>query len=178
MQSRESAGKTPEQSVSIHIRLEHIVRRNPQQLKNRSTTETIMEIKFPITVNSIKFSGVPAYEPHASFKRDVCGRWVAIRPCAEECKGKTFLGVLLGSIAISTICEQEPDGGLLVSPCLHNPAIFVPDLNRVVFGYESWWGEIKNESDLRQITDADIEGVWYVRMLKEISAEKTGEKHV
>lgn len=137
-----------------------------------------MEIKFPITVNSIQFSNDPAYEPHASFKRNVCGRWVAVRLCAEECKGKTFLGVLLGSIAINTMCEMKPYGTLVVSRVMHNPAIFVPDLNRVVFGYESWWGEIKNESDLRQITDADIEGVWYVRMLKEISAAQTGEKHV
>jgi len=53
-----------------------------------------------------------------------------------------------------------------------NPAMWVPDLNRVVMGWESWWGEIKSEEDLRQISDADIENVWYVKAIKALTEKK------
>lgn len=47
-----------------------------------------------------------------------------------------------------------------------NPAIFVPELGKIIFGMESWWGRIKSEEELKDITDGDIENVWYVKMLK------------
>ncbi len=49
-----------------------------------------------------------------------------------------------------------------------NPAIFVFDLKKVIYGYESWWGEIKSEEDFRKITDLDINNLWYVKALKEL----------
>jgi hypothetical protein len=51
--------------------------------------------------------------------------------------------------------------------CSYNPAIFVPELNKVIFGYESWWSEITTEEELNNvITDHTIENVWYVKLLK------------
>lgn len=50
-----------------------------------------------------------------------------------------------------------------------NPAIFVPDLNRVVWGMESWWGPIESKEKLHQITDEDISNVWYVKAAKEFN---------
>jgi len=35
-------------------------------------------------------------------------------------------------------------------------------------GCGSWWGAIDNEEDLKDITDSDIENVWYVQLLKKI----------
>jgi hypothetical protein len=121
------------------------------------------EIKYPITVRKIKYS-----EPVQTSYRRV-GMWVKVRPCAEDCKGKTFLGVYLGDLTLSSLVLYYPKTKVL-EVCPHqNPAIFVPDLGRIVWGCESWWGEVEGPEDLRQITDADIQNVWYVRALKELS---------
>jgi hypothetical protein len=98
--------------------------------------------------------------------------WVAIRPCGDEHKGRTYLGFLLGDIALSLSARFDRESGVMsISPAMHNPAIWVPDLGRIVFGCESWWGEIKCADGLRQITDAHIDDVWYVRALKDIGAK-------
>ena len=49
---------------------------------------------------------------------------------------------------------------------MHSPAIWVPDLKRLIFGRGSWWRVLKTPEDLRQITDADIDNVWYVQALR------------
>lgn len=50
-----------------------------------------------------------------------------------------------------------------------NPAIWVPDQNRIVWGMGSWWGIIEKEEDLKKITNQDIENVWYVKALKALA---------
>ena len=57
-----------------------------------------------------------------------------------------------------------------------NPVIFIPDLMRVVLGIESWWVVIKKPKDLKKITDADIQNVWYAKALKSMHKDsvKTG----
>jgi hypothetical protein len=55
---------------------------------------------------------------------------------------------------------------------MRNPAIYVPALKRLVFGAGSWWGEIKTEDDLKEITDKDINDVWYVQALKALDGGK------
>lgn len=97
-----------------------------------------------------------------------CGDLVKVRPCGDEYKGKTYLGVLIGEVARSIHLTQNSDDptAFVIDPCLHNPAIFVPELRKVIFGYESWWGKIKSEDELKEITDEDIQNVWYVQMLK------------
>ncbi len=57
-----------------------------------------------------------------------------------------------------------------------NPAIFDFDLGKVIYDYESWWGEIKDENHLRQITDKDTEDIWYVKALRQIHAKKEQEE--
>lgn len=50
-----------------------------------------------------------------------------------------------------------------------NPAIWVPELEKVVWGDSSWWGPIEKKEDAeRLITDADIQNVWYVKALKRL----------
>ena len=116
-----------------------------------------------------------AYEESGLLSSTKCGAWVSINPCSKEDnpENKTFLGVYLGDIALSVSFTVEPDEKQLVARFSgHNPAIFVPDLNKVVFGYESWWGEIESPSHLRQITDDTIANVWYVKALKDLEARE------
>ena len=99
--------------------------------------------------------------------------WVSVRPCDPSLNGRTYLGWLLGDMALSQAARLKPDGRLEVMLSGHNPAIFVPDLGRVVFGCGSWWAAIKTPEDLRRITDRDISNVWYVMALKELTNDPT-----
>jgi hypothetical protein len=131
------------------------------------------EIVFPITVNKIKFDGGDAYRGKRLFGGK-CGDFVSVRPCAERHGKKTFLGILIGEVAVSMgVVFDKKDGTLGVQRYGHNPMIFIPDLNEVVFGYESWWGPIRNADELRQITDEDIQNVWYVKALKALTSSET-----
>lgn len=94
------------------------------------------------------------------------GILVKIRPCGDEYKDKTFLGFYLGDMATALGVKTDGDN-FRAYAAGHNPAIFVPKLGKVIFGYESWWGEIKSKEELSDITDEDIENVWYVKLLKE-----------
>ena len=120
--------------------------------------------EFPRTVDGVDVG---------SFTREgvtPAGTWVAVRPCAADCEDKTYLGVYLGDFALGAFVSlHKPSNRLRVLPHT-NPAIYVPDLKRVVRGCESWWGVIKGPDDLRKISDADIENLWYVKALKELSA--------
>jgi hypothetical protein len=53
---------------------------------------------------------------------------------------------------------------------MNNPAIFVFDLKKIVYGAESWWGMVESEDDLRDITDSTIDNVWYVKAMKEMAS--------
>lgn len=117
--------------------------------------------RYPWIITGVKWDSKPL------LKR-VLSTWVKIRPCAAEFSGKTYLGWLLGDMALSQSISLDPDGTLVVSMAHYNPAIFVPDLDRVVFGRESWWGAIRSPSDLVGITDADISNVWYMKALADL----------
>lgn len=103
------------------------------------------------------------------------GSFVSVRPASEE---RTYLGIYLGDVPIRArwsvadgVLELTQDDG----PFFPNPCLWVPDLNQLIYGYESWWSPIASEADLRQITDADIESVWYVRALRALSEKKDEE---
>lgn len=103
------------------------------------------------------------------FSREKPGTWVSIRVCGENV---TRLGVMLGALALGFNVKHDRHTRTLTIGFSHyNPAIWVPDLNRVVFGCESWWGVIDSPEKLRKITDADIENVWYVKALRELEAK-------
>ena len=127
------------------------------------------EIEFPITVNS--------FESHGEIYRNKvigggqCGDLVAVRPCKKELQGKTYLGFLLGEMAVGSSNHYHRTKQSLSRYLSANPAIFVPELKEVIFGYESWWSIIESEEELRQITDEDIENVWYVKLWKSLQKE-------
>jgi hypothetical protein len=126
------------------------------------------KFQFPIEVHGLTSDGKVVQD--GMFSKT--GAWVAIRPCDEACKGQTYLGLLLGDIALSFgIRFNRRDGILCVSPSFHNPAVFVFDLGKIVFGCESWWGPIKGPDDLKQIANKDIDNVWYVQALKAMAGK-------
>lgn len=115
----------------------------------------------PLTVNSIRIQTL-------SFKKEQPCKYVAVRPIGDE---KTYIGILIGEATLSVgglyyIEEQE----MFFTHTL-NPVIFIPDLMRVVLGIESWWGVIRKPEDLKQITDADIQNVWYLKALKSMQKD-------
>jgi hypothetical protein len=95
---------------------------------------------------------------------------VSIRPCADEYENKTYLGFFLGYIAMSVDAEARADG-IALRFSRYNPAIFVPDLNKVIFGYESWWGRIESPEGLKEVTDEDIGNIWYVKGLRALARD-------
>lgn len=127
----------------------------------------VQELKDPILVSSMATRDVPQWKPNLIFGGR-CGDMVAVRPIREEYGGRTYLGVLMGEIAQSTSVRITKAGQVQFDASMHNPAIFVPELSTVIFGNASWWGAIRDADHLREITDEDIDGVWYVRALKEI----------
>lgn len=140
-----------------------------EQVKKDMERYTIEpDITYPLTIDGVVKRPAKSLFP----SRVKTGQMVAVRPCSEEAKGKTFLGIYLGELPVQNhIALDKQENKLHVMPHC-NPAMFVPDLNRIVWGMESWWGEIQSEEKLRQITDQDIQNVWYVKALKQLSESK------
>jgi hypothetical protein len=136
-------------------------------------------IKYPIKVKELRFQGRMGCTTRTPKDQEMVGGYVMIRPVGDEYKGKTFLGIYIGDIPLSGVRAYDPKKQILMLTLSSNPAIFVPDLNKVIMGAESWWGPIKDETQLRQITDEDIQNIWYVKALKylnEREAKKAAEK--
>jgi hypothetical protein len=129
----------------------------------RALARPMKHLEFPCEISGIAREKVGAFSPFTSHKPFTL---VAIRPCDKELNGKTFLGIYVGDIAHDVSAYRCNESGVLtVGFGMHNPAIWVPELERIVWGCESWWGKIESEEQLRQITDEDIGNIWYVKML-------------
>jgi len=123
-----------------------------------------MYIEYPIEVSKINRKT----ELYCLEKSNI-GKFVKIAPCAEEHGGKTYLGLFLGDLPLDISVSHNPGTKELNLSYRANPAIFVFELNKIVFGAESWWGVIETEDELKEITQDDIDKVWYVKALKAIS---------
>lgn len=134
-------------------------------------SKTIHTIQMLLDANDIKELAHPKNEP---FKKPLFGKsgaLVKVRPVGDEYEGKTYVGFLIGEVAMgSSISILEDKIQLNFSG--YNPAIFIPELKKVVFGYQSWWSEIESENELKDITDNDIQNVWYVKLLNSFSKDK------
>lgn len=86
---------------------------------------------------------------------------------------KTYLGVFIGELPTSAHIVHNEETGVLTVNHMTNPAMFVPELNRLVFGSESWWSVIESPEDFTEITDDDINNVWYIRMAKSMFSPDT-----
>jgi hypothetical protein len=122
------------------------------------------DLNWQVKLNSYKQVIVKDSEPVLTHG---CGTPVKISPVGKEYGGKTYFGILLGDIPLGILQAIDEDGNLLIERADYNPAIFVPELNKIIFGCQSWWGRIKKESDLEElITEETIQDIWYVKMLK------------
>lgn len=118
-------------------------------------------IEYPIEVSKINQD-----KDMSSYKDEYKGRFVKIRPCGDKYENKTYLGIYLGELPRGNRIVYNHDTKELDVSFDNNPAIFVFDLKEIIYGCESWWGFIKDENDLKNIADIDIENVWYVKALK------------
>jgi hypothetical protein len=131
-------------------------------------------ITFPIQVKAILLGREDVLRPSLLMSQEA-GDFVAVRPCAEEHKGTTFLGLMLGEVSMSKNVKYDPKTeALTFTNSGYNPAMLVPDLKAVIYGCESWWSLIKTPEDLKKITDQDINNVWYVKALKHLQEQKQG----
>jgi hypothetical protein len=96
-----------------------------------------------------------------------CGDLVLVRPCGEEYEKKTFLGFLIGEIALSSSLSVTEDK-IQCEWSHYNPGILVPELKKIIYGCGSWWTKIQSEEDFKKITNKDIENVWYVKLWKKL----------
>ena len=46
--------------------------------------------------------------------------------------------------------------------------MFVPELNKIIYGAESWWSIIKSSDDISDITNNEINNQWYMQLLSGI----------
>ena len=127
---------------------------------------------FPRYVAGINYEHLGKTLDEKCMSGTTTGTFVAVRPCDDECEGKTYLGIFLGNLALSmSVRYSSKDMNLYPQYTMHNPAMWVPELKRIIMGCGSWWGKITSPDDLRKITDADIDNVWYVQALKSVQKD-------
>ena len=125
-------------------------------------------LEYPIAVTEVKCSH-PRYNEGLGHQ---VGQLVKIRPCKEEYGNKTYLGFYLGDLPLSVHQSFNSESHILTISTHNNPAIFVPQLNKIIFGCESWWQEIANADELNDITDECINNQWYVKALKSLDKKE------
>jgi hypothetical protein len=131
--------------------------------------EMLGEIPFwPSLEYPIEVSGINMVEDtRLTSSRKGTPLLVAVRPV--DTGSRTYVGIYVGNLPLGYGAHYHPESKVLsLEATHHNPAIIVPELKRIVMGCESWWGPIKTEADLQQITDKDIGNVWYVQALRKM----------
>lgn len=112
-------------------------------------------IEYPLTINGIEYGDIEPW--------NVGLKPVRVRPCDDE---RTYFGVYLGYFPHLPSASFDEETGILKFNATGNPCIYIPELNKVVFGSGSWWSEIEDENDIKDITDELINDQWYVKLLK------------
>lgn len=136
--------------------------------------QTIVKIQMLLVISDIKEIAHPKNKALENPVFGKSGSLVKVRPCNEKYGNKTYLGFLIGEIALgSSISLSEDKVQLNFSG--HNPAIFVPELKEVIFGCASWWSEIESEEELKDISNDDIANVWYVKMLNHLNQKESNQ---
>ena len=91
---------------------------------------------------------------------------VSVRPASDNPDGKSYIGFLIGSVATGTKLSVTDDE-VIIENVGHSPAMYIPELGKLVYGYESWWSTIESEDQFREITDGDINDQWYVKLFRD-----------
>lgn len=117
-------------------------------------------IEYPLTISGIENSKIDT-----SGLGHECGCLCEIRPCGEEYEEKSYIGIYLGDLPIGIHTSFDRSTGILSNSTMNNPAIFVPELKKIIYGCESWWREISSIEDFSGISQEDIQNTWYVKLL-------------
>lgn len=128
---------------------------------------TISRIDMLIEANDIKELAHPRNKALENPFSGKIGDLVKVRPCDEEYQNKTYLGFLIGDVARGSSIGIENDK-IQLNFSGYNPAMFVPELKKIIYGAGSWWSKIDSVEELKDITNDDIENVWYVKLLQDI----------
>lgn len=136
------------------------------------TNPLFKSLRFPVLVSGITGNNTGVFGHDFGAKQFSL---VKVRPCDKELKGMTFLGIYIGRIARGVSASFNTKTCVLeIGFSYHNPAIWVPELNRIVWGDGSWWGAIKSIDELGDISDEDIKNTWYVKLLSKNTGEPNG----
>lgn len=129
------------------------------------------EIREVVKVRDVTLPSLPDLEMHT-------GMLVAVRPVEKTYGDKTYIGIFLGQFPHLLFTTYDKNEKAIIVINRLNPAIFVPELKKIIYGFESWWKTIKSIQEFQEITDDDIKNVWYVKLLrKELErVEKRSEK--
>lgn len=125
-------------------------------------------IKPPIRKLDLQFGATRLMKP--LFGAEKVGKYVAVRRAGEN--QPTKLGLYIGDIPMGIMATRSGEDAEILTLSeggMGNPAIYVFDEQQLVYGMESWWTVIDTPEKLKQITDADINNVWYVQALKALS---------
>lgn len=101
--------------------------------------------------------------------------WCSVRLVGDD-SGRTYLGIMLGDVYTSMQVSLSADGVLAVGPAKGNPCMYVPALQRLVFGYGSWWSPLTDPERVREISDADLSewGAMVRTMVAAVTARGAG----
>lgn len=121
-------------------------------------------IEYPLEVNDVIINSDGENISTIRFNKN-SGKLARIRYCKDD---KTYLGFYLGEAVIQNYISYNNESKVLEVNGLRNPALFVPELGRVIYGCESWWCIIESEEDFKEITDEDIDNTWYVQLAKDM----------
>lgn len=131
-------------------------------------------LAFDLSKELVVDKDVPIIRKTSVIGRAKCGSLVSVRSCRKEHGDRTYLGIYLGEMA-TTISHSVNGSVVTARPSMHNPAIFVPELGDIIYGYESFWALKDGEGEhptADEITDEAISNTWYVRALMGLSEEK------
>lgn len=123
-------------------------------------------IEYPLTIN-----GIENEEINTSGLGHECGCLCEIKPCGEEYNGKSYIGFYLGDLPIAIHTSLNKETGILKNTTMNNPAIFVPELKKIIYGCESWWREIESLENFKGISEEDINDTWYVKLLNQLNGK-------
>ena len=104
-------------------------------------------IEYPIAVSAINQKG---WSIDNSLYKDSIGKAVMVKMVGDEYGDETFFGIHLGEFPIEPIISHNRNSKELKVIPMFNPAIYIPKLQKIVFGCETWWsmGDKKSEKEI------------------------------
>lgn len=112
---------------------------NPVPINNKTVCEACPHFKskyiqYPITVKEI------INRPIEDSRKDKIGSPVKIQICQEDGKvSRSYDGIFMGELCIEIHTAYNEQTQTVINTPISNPAIYVPELKRLVYGYESFW---------------------------------------